>query len=154
MHHRDIEGGRVGFERVRAADGGAAAALALGVDGAPDDLADFLADLLDGVHGPDDVEVFVAFDDFLVHDADVRFAAAVEAAQEAAAVDEVVGAADPEGERRELFVVPGEFSSGRVVVLVGEGLAVEGGEVALEFAPFGDVWFAVDVESSYDFVVL
>ena len=68
-----------------------------GIGGAPDHLAHLLADLFDGVHGPDDVEVLVALDDLLVHDADVRFAAAVQAAEEAAAVDEVVGAADPEG---------------------------------------------------------
>ena len=54
------------------------------------------ADLLDGVHGPNDIEVLVPFDDLLVHDAHVRLPASVETSEKASPIHQIISTCYPE----------------------------------------------------------
>lgn len=86
---------------------------------APDDLAHLDADLLDGVYGPDDVEVLVLVDDPGVHDAHVRLTLLVpQAAQQPPAVDEVIAPRDPQRHGGHLFVEPGRRAARLALVAV------------------------------------
>jgi hypothetical protein len=54
--------------------------------GVPDDLTDFLSDLLDGIHGPQDIKVFILINDLRVDDSYMRLEATFKALEKSTTI--------------------------------------------------------------------
>jgi hypothetical protein len=62
-------------------------------------LADLTADLLDCIHGPENVKMLILVNNFRVNETDVRLAATLKPVQKPAAINKSIRATDPKCER-------------------------------------------------------